>query len=259
MPTRSPLSSVTPALSIATSVPVPIAMPTSAAASAGASLTPSPAIATTRPALRSFSTTVGLAVRQHLGLDLGDAEPARDGLRGRAVVAGQHHDADAVCAQRLERVGRRRLDRVGDGDDARGLAVDRDEDRGGAVLPQPLGLGCRAQRCRCRARRGTRRCRSPRGGRRPCRSRPCRSANRNRARVASSSPAFARGLDDGRAPADARCRVRRWRQAAALRSSSKPCAGNDGDDLRPAFGQRAGLVDHQRVDLLHPFERLGVA
>ena len=34
---------------------------------------------------------------------------------------------------------------------------------------------------------------------------------------------------------------------------------NDGDDLRPAFGQRAGLVDHQRVDLLHAFERLGVA
>jgi len=38
------------ALSIATSAPVPIAMPISAWARAGASLTPSPAIATTRPA-----------------------------------------------------------------------------------------------------------------------------------------------------------------------------------------------------------------
>ena len=37
-PVRSPLTRVTPALSIATSVPVPIAMPTSAAARAGASL-----------------------------------------------------------------------------------------------------------------------------------------------------------------------------------------------------------------------------
>ena len=46
-----------PALSIATSVPDPIAMPTSAAASAGASLTPSPAIATTRPSAFSFATT----------------------------------------------------------------------------------------------------------------------------------------------------------------------------------------------------------
>src|ERR1700674_1172235 len=43
--------------SIATSVRVPIAIPTSAAARAGASLMPSPAIATTRPASFSSSTT----------------------------------------------------------------------------------------------------------------------------------------------------------------------------------------------------------
>ncbi len=40
IPVRSPPGSVTPALSIATSVPEPMASPTSAAASAGASLTP---------------------------------------------------------------------------------------------------------------------------------------------------------------------------------------------------------------------------
>ena len=48
---------------------------------------------------------------------------------------------------------------------------------------------------------------------------------------------------------------------AASRStcvSSKPGAGDDRHDLRLAFGQRAGLVDHQRVDLLHALERLGV-
>ncbi len=49
MAMRSPFRRVTPALSMATSVPEPIARPTSAAASAGASLTPSPAMATTRP------------------------------------------------------------------------------------------------------------------------------------------------------------------------------------------------------------------
>ena len=49
MPRRSPFTRVMPALSMATSVPVPIAMPTSARASAGASLMPSPAIATTWP------------------------------------------------------------------------------------------------------------------------------------------------------------------------------------------------------------------
>ncbi len=49
IPLKSPCSKVTPALSIATSVPVPIAIPTSAFASAGASFTPSPAIATIKP------------------------------------------------------------------------------------------------------------------------------------------------------------------------------------------------------------------
>ena len=44
----SPRISVMPAACIAASVPVPIAMPTSAAASAGASLMPSPTIATRR-------------------------------------------------------------------------------------------------------------------------------------------------------------------------------------------------------------------
>ncbi len=61
MPRRSPLTSVTPALSIATSVPVPMAMPTSACASAGASLMPSPAIATLRPSACSRLTWSALS------------------------------------------------------------------------------------------------------------------------------------------------------------------------------------------------------
>ena len=96
MPVRSPLSSVMPALSIATSVPVPMAMPTSAAASAGASLTPSPAMATTRPSRAQFLDHRAFLIGQHLGFDFGDAETLGDGLRGGAVVAGQHDDADAV-------------------------------------------------------------------------------------------------------------------------------------------------------------------
>ena len=48
-PRKEPPTSVTSAASIATSVPVPMAMPTSACASAGASLMPSPTIATVFP------------------------------------------------------------------------------------------------------------------------------------------------------------------------------------------------------------------
>src|SRR5882672_1039589 len=104
MPPRSPLSSVMPALSIATSEPVPMAMPTSAAASAGASFTPSPAIATTRPSAQARHH-FALAVGQDVGLDLGDAEAARDGERGGAVVAGKHDDVQAGLPQRRERGG----------------------------------------------------------------------------------------------------------------------------------------------------------
>ena len=61
MPRKSPFTRVTPALCMATSVPVPMAMPTSAAASAGASLMPSPAIATLRPLAISALTCAALS------------------------------------------------------------------------------------------------------------------------------------------------------------------------------------------------------
>src|SRR5579885_1874878 len=93
MPERSPFKSVMPALSIATSVPVPMAMPTSEAASAGASFTPSPAIATTRPSAE-FLDDLAFLLRQYLGFDLLNAEPVCDRLGGGTVVAGQHDDAD---------------------------------------------------------------------------------------------------------------------------------------------------------------------
>ena len=38
--------------------------------------------------------------------------------------------------------GRRCLDGIGNGDDAGRFAIDRDEDRRGALLPQALGFGC---------------------------------------------------------------------------------------------------------------------
>ena len=46
--------------------------------------------------------------------------------------------------------------------------------------------------------------------------------------------------------------------AAAARRRRRSRRRLDLDDLRAALGQGAGLVDDQRVDLLHPLERLGV-
>ena len=96
-----------------------------------------------------------------------------------------------------------------------------------------------------------------RGGARPCRSRPCRSASRSRA------PAQARCLRSAAAStmaAASGCSLARSTLAASRSTSlsSKPSRGIDRDHLRLAFGQRAGLVDDQRVDLLHALQRLGV-
>src|ERR1039457_6456531 len=60
-PFRSPRISVMEAASLAMSVPVPMAMPTSACASAGASLMPSPTMATFLPAACNFRTSANLA------------------------------------------------------------------------------------------------------------------------------------------------------------------------------------------------------
>ena len=62
----------TPAVSIATSVPAPMAMPRSAWARAGASLTPSPTMATLRPLRWSSAILAALSPgRQNLGWAIG--------------------------------------------------------------------------------------------------------------------------------------------------------------------------------------------
>ena len=65
-------------------------------------------MATTRPSFAQPLDDLALVLRQDFGLDLGDAELARDRFGGRAVVAGQHDDADARVAQQPHRLGGRR-------------------------------------------------------------------------------------------------------------------------------------------------------
>ena len=84
---RSPDTSVRSLASMATSVPVPMAMPRSACASAGASFTPSPTTATRRPSAWSARTTSTFSPGQHPGdhpvdPDLG-ARPRRRSPGGR--------------------------------------------------------------------------------------------------------------------------------------------------------------------------------
>ena len=156
---------------------------------------------------------------------------------------------------------RRALDRIGDGDRAGEPAVDGDEDRpsrprGGARRPASAS----GARRRCRARRGTPRCRC--ATRRPVDGADDALAGRRievRPPARSVSPRSSAARDDRRAPADARSP----RSTLAARRSSfasleaRPAARSRVTVGLP-FGQRAGLVDDQRVDLLHPLQRLGV-
>ena len=129
-PRGSPPTRVTSAASIATSAPVPIAIPRSAWASAGASLIPSPTMATDPPAGLQPLDDRGLVRRAGPRPATRSAGIPTCAATARAVarvVAGDEPDLDA-----LPRVssahGRRRLglDRVGDRRGARQPAVDGD-------------------------------------------------------------------------------------------------------------------------------------
>ncbi len=99
---------------MATSVPAPIAMPTSARASAGASLTPSPTIATPRPCRLELGDLGRLLAGKDLGDHLVDAHDSARDPRPSLVVAGEHHDLDPLALQRRHRGSRGGPDGVGD-------------------------------------------------------------------------------------------------------------------------------------------------
>ena len=234
---------------MATSVPVPMAMPRSAWASAAASLTPSPTMATTRPWSCSRRTTSTLSAGQHLGDHLADADLGGDGAGGARVVPGQQHRAQPQPGELRDRLGAGGFDGVGDDQDAAHGAVPADRDRGppgglgfgaGGVEPvveplrpllgQPGRRGRRRRRDRRRRRArpgpGWRRSPAPAAGRRAGRGRRRRSRRRSGAR-------------------------RRPRPRRPARSSSLlvgALGGHDIDQCHLPGGDGAGLVQHDRVD-----------
>ena len=98
-------------------VPVCMATPTSAWASAGASLVPSPHMATSLPSLL-LADQRELVLRRGLGEEIVDAAFGGDGRRGQRIVAGDHHGADAHAAQLGEALVDAALDHVLQVDDA---------------------------------------------------------------------------------------------------------------------------------------------
>ena len=250
MPRRSPFTSVTPALSMATSVPVPMAMPTSAWASAGASLMPSPAIATMRPsACRRFTRSLfsGQRLRR----------------RPRRCRASR---ATASAVARLSPVSMTtRMPSA-----CRALIASGVEALIGSATPEPAGVGRRRRRT------------SPFGpSRRSASAAPAAVARLDaelavEERGVAESPLLAvdRAGDAlagdrlevlDRSASGEPCSLRAPTMAAAsgcslprsrLAASAEQLVGHVAartaltvGQPRLAFGQRAGLVDDERVDL----------
>ena len=86
---------------MATSVPLPMAMPRSAWASAAASLTPSPTMATTLPSSWRRRTTSTLSAGRTSAMTSVDADLVGDGSCGSFVVAGEQHRGQSEAAERV--------------------------------------------------------------------------------------------------------------------------------------------------------------
>ena len=184
---------------MATSVPVPIAMPRSACASAGASFTPSPTMATTSPLACKRRTSAALSPGSTPDDDAVDADLGGHGPGLGAAVAGDQYRRQAERAELVDRRAAGRLDRVGDDELARGRAVPRAH-RGGRASPRRIST----------ARPST----VPPGPPTPGVGVPERSR-----RVRQLRPSRRRGeRGDRAARPGARSRPRRRRRAAAARS-----------------------------------------
>ena len=115
--------------SFAADVPVFIATPTSAWASAGASFVPSPVMATSRPPSCSALDQRHLVLGRRLGEEVVDAGLLGDRAGGHRVVARDHHGADPHPAQVVETLADAGLDDVLEVDDAEDLRSLGDDER----------------------------------------------------------------------------------------------------------------------------------
>ena len=224
----------------------PIATPTSAAASAGASLIPSPTMIVTPPAARSASTAATFSAGSRSDSTRSTPERGADRLGHVGVVARHHHDAlDPGAAQRA---GSRAACRGGSG---------RRSTMAPATSPSTAtNTQRRSPRARCGAGRRGRAAAARRRARRtpPCRARPrgrrpspgCRrrAPRARRSGKASGEVALPRGADDRRRQHVRRDLVERGGQAQQLVRVDR-IEDLDLGDLRHAGGERAGLVEQQ--------------
>ena len=162
----------------------------------------------------------------------------------------------AFLRQRLERRRSRGLDRIRDGDDARRRAVDRDEDRGRAVLAQLFGPPVEPDRRNVQL--GEERRIAEHHALALDHADRTLAGRRIEAGYRLEGNAARLGGRDDRGGERMFTRLLDARRVTQHGRRVETDERRDRDHLRLAFGERAGLVDHERVDLLHALERFGV-
>ena len=261
--------------SFAACVPVFMATPTSACASAGASLVPSPVIATSRPP--ACSRLISAILSSGLASARKSSTPASCGDRrgGERIVAGDHHGADAHGAQPVEALAHAALHDVLEIDDAqharrRAVALGHHQRRA-ALAGDPLhqrGAVRPARRRHARAPSAT-----------PRRPRPCGSGGRPRVDAAHPGRRRERHEFHAAVPCgiaqlaaaqaepllgqhhDAPALGRLVRQRGELRpvgqlpAPSTPVTGMKRGRLAIAQRDRPGLVEQQRVHVARRLDR----
>ena len=225
--------------SLAACVPVFIATATSAWASAGASLVPSPVIATSRPLGLVVADQLELGLGRRLGQEVVDAGLGGDGGGGQRVVAGDHHGLDAHAPQLGEALLDAALDDVLELDDAEHSRAVGDDQRRAARLGD-----------RRRPRRGPRRARrrpAARRGPRWRRRRPCGSGGRSR-----STPLIRVCAVNGTnvAPSSSTSRPRRPYFSLASTTMLRPSGVSSASDASWAASARSRSVDARRREEL---------
>ena len=261
MPRRSPCTSVTPALSMATSVPV---AHRDADVGLGERRRVVDAVARHRHLAPFVLQARAIASRFSAGItsaiDVVDAEPRGDGVGGCVVCRPVSITTRRpLVAQQAQRLRRRGLDRI------------RDRDHAARFRPRRRRRSPSAPSAASRRRRGAparrRRClRRSSSARLPRTRAPAADASdhaHSRTALEVAQPSRARGRVPRAAASTARasgCSLACSSAAASCssRRSSTPSAGTTAVTRRPALGERARLVDDERVDRAQALERLGV-
>ncbi len=184
--------------------------------------------------------------------------PPRYGLRGHAIVAGQHDDAQTLAGERFQRRGRSRLDRIGNGKQARERSVDCQKDNRRAIAPQAIGIARKRMNCHIELgekRRFTEPDLAVLDNSEHAFSDLCvEVANRRQHDVTLTGS----HCDDG--PCERMlARLFDTRGESHDFGFAETFGRKNGDDARLPLGQSSRLVEHQGVDIFQPLERFGIS